>query len=97
MGFGVTDVAATVKALQDQGVVFEDYDFPGLRTVNGVAELGGSKAAWFKDTDLGTSRIMDRARIDHLVRMPSSTTIGLHFMDMSIANRVTQSGSRVLQ
>ena len=51
MGFGVTDVAATVKSLQGEGVVFEEYDFPGLKTVDGVAEVGGSKAAWFKDPD----------------------------------------------
>ncbi len=51
MAFGVEDVAATVKWLQGQGVVFEEYDFPGLKTVHGVAEVAGSKVAWFKDPD----------------------------------------------
>jgi catechol 2,3-dioxygenase-like lactoylglutathione lyase family enzyme len=51
MAFGVKDVAATVKWLQGQGVVFEEYDFPGLKTVDGVADVGGTKAAWFKDPD----------------------------------------------
>jgi hypothetical protein len=32
-------------------VVFEDYDFPGLKTVNHVCVLGAEKAAWFKDTE----------------------------------------------
>ena len=36
-----------------KGVKFEDYDIPemGLKTTNGVAELGGMKSAWFKDTE----------------------------------------------
>ena len=33
------------------GVTFEDYDFPGLKTVNHVCVLGAEKAAWFKDTE----------------------------------------------
>lgn len=37
--------------LRSRGITFEDYDFPGLKTENGVATLGGSKAAWFKDTE----------------------------------------------
>ncbi|HRM95263.1 MAG TPA: VOC family protein, partial [Alicycliphilus sp.] len=33
------------------GVVFEDYDFPDLKTVNHVCVLGAEKAAWFQDTE----------------------------------------------
>ena len=33
------------------GVVFEEYDLPGLKTVNGVAEYPGSRSAWFKDPE----------------------------------------------
>lgn len=33
------------------GVVFEDYDFPGLKTVDHVCVLGAEKAAWFKNTE----------------------------------------------
>jgi hypothetical protein len=33
-------------------VVFEEYDFPGLRTVDGIARLGDvERAAWFKDSE----------------------------------------------
>jgi hypothetical protein len=32
-------------------VVFEEYDFPGLKTEDGVADLGGEQAAWFKDPE----------------------------------------------
>ncbi len=34
-----------------RGVVFEDYDLPGLRTVDHVCVLGSEKAAWFRDTE----------------------------------------------
>ena len=33
------------------GVAFEEYDQPGLKTVDGVADMGGMKGAWFKDTE----------------------------------------------
>ncbi|MFE4198748.1 VOC family protein [Paenarthrobacter sp. NPDC056912] len=52
MGWMVSDVAATVAELRDKGVTFEDYDFPGLKTENGVATMpDGSAAAWFLDTE----------------------------------------------
>ena len=53
-GFTVKDVEATVKELKVKGVVFEDVDAPGLRTVDGVATMGEIKAAWFKDTEGNT-------------------------------------------
>ena len=43
--------AASIEALKRAGVVFEDYDYPGLKTVNHVCVLGAEKAAWFKDTE----------------------------------------------
>lgn len=51
ISFQVPDIAASIDALQGTGVVFEDYDFPGLKTVNHVCVLGAEKAAWFKDTE----------------------------------------------
>ena len=51
ISFRVADVAASIKELKRAGVVFEDYDFPGLKTVNHVCVLGAEKAAWFKDTE----------------------------------------------
>ena len=47
----VDDLAAEVADLRERGVVFEEYDLPGLKTVNGIATGGGTKAAWFKDTE----------------------------------------------
>jgi catechol 2,3-dioxygenase-like lactoylglutathione lyase family enzyme len=52
MGWVVEDVETTVKELSNEGVTFEQYDFPGLKTdANGIAELGGEKGAWFKDPE----------------------------------------------
>jgi predicted enzyme related to lactoylglutathione lyase len=52
LGFVVADLAAEMADLRKRGVVFEEYDLPGLKTVNGVVEMGEMrKAAWFKDTE----------------------------------------------
>lgn len=51
ISFRVADIAAEIEALKHAGVVFEDYDLPGLKTVNHVCVLGAEKAAWFKDTE----------------------------------------------
>ena len=40
-----------MKILKDKGVVFEEYDVPNLKTVDGIATLGTVKGAWFKDTE----------------------------------------------
>ena len=45
------DIEADVAALAARGVVFEEYDLPDLKTVNGVATIGASKGAWFKDSE----------------------------------------------
>jgi catechol 2,3-dioxygenase-like lactoylglutathione lyase family enzyme len=47
----VGDVRATVDDLRGRGVRFEDYDFPGLKTEDGVATAGDFQAAWFRDPD----------------------------------------------
>jgi catechol 2,3-dioxygenase-like lactoylglutathione lyase family enzyme len=47
----VDDVEAEVAELRAKGIVFEEYDMPGMKTVNGIATAGGNKAAWFKDTE----------------------------------------------
>ena len=49
--FIVDNVETTVKGLKDKGVKFEEYDFPGLKTVNSIATMGNVKGAWFKDPD----------------------------------------------
>lgn len=51
VSFEVEDVEEAIRALKKRGVRFEDYDLPGLKTVNHVCVLGSEKAAWFKDPD----------------------------------------------
>lgn len=51
VSFQVQDIAASIEKMKRAGVTFEDYDFPGLKTVNHVCVLGAEKAAWFKDTE----------------------------------------------
>jgi catechol 2,3-dioxygenase-like lactoylglutathione lyase family enzyme len=51
MNFEVSNVEEAVKELRDRGVTFEEYDMPGLKTIDGIAEIQGIKGAWFKDPD----------------------------------------------
>lgn len=37
--------------MREKGVEFEDFDAPGLKTENGVADVSGIKSAWFKDSE----------------------------------------------
>jgi catechol 2,3-dioxygenase-like lactoylglutathione lyase family enzyme len=45
------DFDASLSALQQAGVAFEHYDFPGGRRDGDVHLFGSFKAAWFKDPD----------------------------------------------
>jgi catechol 2,3-dioxygenase-like lactoylglutathione lyase family enzyme len=47
----VSDINAEMADMRSKGVTFEEYDFPGLKTVDGVAEFEGGKGAWFKDSE----------------------------------------------
>ncbi|MEO5808309.1 VOC family protein [Devosia sp.] len=49
--FTSSDVEADMKALRAKGVVFLDYDLPGLKTVNGLATFGPVKNAWAQDSE----------------------------------------------
>jgi catechol 2,3-dioxygenase-like lactoylglutathione lyase family enzyme len=45
---------AVIDALRGRGVIFKEYDLPGLKTENGIAEFTGPqghRAAWFKDSE----------------------------------------------
>jgi catechol 2,3-dioxygenase-like lactoylglutathione lyase family enzyme len=53
--FWTSDVEADVRDLVARGIVFEEYDFPALKTVDHVATTAGiGKSAWFKDPDGNT-------------------------------------------
>ena len=41
-----------MHAPRDRGVVFEEYDLPGVKTVEGTArQHSGARGAWCKDPD----------------------------------------------
>lgn len=50
-GFTVADVESAVRELRERGVVFEEYDLPDLKTDEGIATMGPTKSAWFKDSE----------------------------------------------
>lgn len=60
MGWEVDDIEATVAELKRRGVAFEEVDLPGLRTVEGIADIEGNypskggkgeRGAWFRDSE----------------------------------------------
>jgi predicted enzyme related to lactoylglutathione lyase len=58
----VKDVEAEVAELKARGVVFEEYDMPGIEMRNSIAVGGGAKTAWFKDTEGNILAISQRLR-----------------------------------
>ena len=51
MALTVEDLSAAVQELRSRGVNFEEYDSPGLKTTDGIADVGYARAAWFKDSE----------------------------------------------
>ena len=59
MGFTVDDIVGTVTELLRRGVIFEEVDLPGPKTVDSIAEVAGNypskgsgeRAAWFRDSE----------------------------------------------
>jgi hypothetical protein len=49
--WAVDDVVAEVAALKARGVVFEEYEMPGIKMVDSIVTAGGAKTAWFKDSE----------------------------------------------
>jgi catechol 2,3-dioxygenase-like lactoylglutathione lyase family enzyme len=51
MGWMTDDLEAEMQQLRDHGVVFEEYDVPGMKTENGMLTSEGMKNAWFRDSE----------------------------------------------
>ena len=51
LGWEVSDIAAKVKELEQAGVKFERYSFPGVDEMGIWTAPGGARVAWFKDPD----------------------------------------------
>ena len=49
--WNVKDVKSEVTELKSRGVVFEEYNFPGMKMEGSIATGGGAMAAWFKDSE----------------------------------------------
>lgn len=47
----VADINAEVRDLKQRGVQFEEDDFAGFGKATGITDMGGNRAAWFKDTE----------------------------------------------
>ena len=69
IAFEVADIEAVVAELRRRGVVFEEYDSPGLSTVDGIADIEGNypskgtaeRGAWFRDSEgnmLGIGQVL---------------------------------------
>ena len=51
-GWTVTGIEQVMADLRARGVVFEEYDFPDFKTVDGLVSFDSfAKAAYFKDAD----------------------------------------------
>jgi predicted enzyme related to lactoylglutathione lyase len=47
----VKNLDAEMADMRGRGVRFEEYDMPGIKTLDGVADMGGVRGAWFKDSE----------------------------------------------
>ncbi|SDK49555.1 VOC family protein [Cryobacterium sp. Sr8] len=54
MCWTTADIEAEMAELRGRGVVFEEYDLPGLKTENGVATMDGERGSWFIDSEGNT-------------------------------------------
>jgi catechol 2,3-dioxygenase-like lactoylglutathione lyase family enzyme len=60
MGLSTEHLEDDMAELRARGVRFEDYDFPGLKTEDGIAFVGTERSAWFKDTEGNTICLSQR-------------------------------------
>lgn len=59
LAFQVSDIEAEVAELRSRGVEFEEYDYPGFHTVNGIVDIDGNypskgvgeRGAFFRDSE----------------------------------------------
>ena len=50
-GIDTDDLDRDMAALRSAGVEFNDYELPGVSTVDGVVEMEGMRTAWFNDSE----------------------------------------------
>jgi catechol 2,3-dioxygenase-like lactoylglutathione lyase family enzyme len=60
LSFEVDNVDKVVEELKSRGVVFEEYDMPEFKTVEGIAEIEGFRGGWFKDSESNVLAVAQR-------------------------------------
>jgi catechol 2,3-dioxygenase-like lactoylglutathione lyase family enzyme len=104
MGWEVDDIEATVRELRGRGVVFEEYDLPGLTTVDGIADIEGNypskgrgeRGAWFRDSEgnmLGIGQPVGRPA-DELQRASGRATPELERLEVLVGRWRTRGSTR---
>jgi hypothetical protein len=61
LGIDSDDFDRDMAALRSNGVMFNEYDLPGIQTVDGVVEMGGMRTAWFNDSEGNIIALGERA------------------------------------
>ncbi len=51
MGWVTEDLNAEMESMRSNGIEFEEYDLPDMKTENGVLEGKDSRSAWFRDSE----------------------------------------------
>jgi catechol 2,3-dioxygenase-like lactoylglutathione lyase family enzyme len=58
-GWEVKDIESVMAGLRECGVVFEDYDLGEVQMIDGLADFGVARAAWFKDSEDNTYELSE--------------------------------------
>jgi catechol 2,3-dioxygenase-like lactoylglutathione lyase family enzyme len=51
MGWMTDDLDSEMATMREHGIVFEEFDVPGMKTVDGVATGDALRSAWFRDSE----------------------------------------------
>lgn len=57
------DFDSAIEELRSQDVRFEEYDLPNLKTKNGIVDLDGMRAVWFKDPEGNVINVAERKEV----------------------------------
>ena len=71
------DLDRDMTEMRTHGVVFHDYDMPGLKTVDGVAESGDGRSAWFSDSEGNIIAIGEGAQMMEMAMKLRSHAAGM--------------------
>ncbi|MGA9102226.1 VOC family protein [Aeromicrobium sp.] len=61
LGIDSDDFDRDMADLKAKGVRFNEYDLPGVTTVDGVVEMDGTRTAWFNDSEGNIIALGERA------------------------------------